>query len=214
MLTTLVACAGEDGAPQTLMDGSPSRDTHVELESVGQRVILTRVQAVALGAVEPGSSIAACLNAWKEVAQAVAPVVARTGVHTETVTFRDATGLWLRGCDGDSGSGDDARWCGRSSGRLYSGRLRDPRVDIVGCTSGEGDPIGLAWVHPSPNARYVVVRQPGYAEVYEVAGDLPIRIATTSGVIVETSSARFDLSEYDGEGNLVREYELEAGVAG
>jgi hypothetical protein len=215
VVTVLAACArDEDAAPQRLLDGSPSREVPVELENIGQPAVLTRVRTVTLDAVEAGSSIRACLQAWKEGAQPVAPLVARVGVHAETVTFRDASSSWLHGCDDSSGPDDAGRWCGRASGRLYSGRLRDPRVDIVGCTSADGTSVGFAWVYPSRDAHYVVVGQPRYAEVYEVAGGLPIRIATTSGVIVERSRARFDLSEHDGEGNLIREYELEAGVAG
>jgi hypothetical protein len=130
------------------------------------------------------------------------------------VTFRDASGRWLLGCDDSTGPREnERRWCGGAAGRLYDGRLRDPRVDIL-CTTADGARVGFAWLHPSPNARYVVVEQAGYAEVYEVAGDIPVRIATASGVIVQGSRARFALSEHAGDGSLLREHELDAGVAG
>ncbi len=62
--------------------------------------------------------------------------------------------------------------------------------------------------------RYVAVEQPEYTEVYEAAGGLPVRIFTVSGVDVETSSATFSVSEHDAEGHRLRDYELQAFVAG
>lgn len=64
------------------------------------------------------------------------------------------------------------------------------------------------------DARYLVVRQAGYDEVYEAAGGLPVRIATTTGVSVEDARATFELSEHDVEGRLLSRYRLEAVVAG
>jgi hypothetical protein len=61
---------------------------------------------------------------------------------------------------------------------------------------------------------YVVVAQPGYAEVYAVAGSLPVRVATTTGVEIDGSSASLDLREHGADGTLLRAYRLEAAVAG
>jgi hypothetical protein len=69
-------------------------------------------------------------------------------------------------------------------------------------------------VEPSEGSKYLVLEQPGHAEVFEAAGDLPIRVATTQGVLVDGSSAAFELSEHDAEGRLVRRYTLEPAVAG
>jgi hypothetical protein len=196
------------------MDGSPAGAAPAEFEGVGQPVVLTRVEAVGIDAVAPASPIGSCLQKWREDAHVVVPVVRRVGVHTETVTFRDASGRWILGCDDSTGAREnERRWCGGAAGRLYGGRLRDPRVDIL-CTTADGNRVGFAWLQPSPNTRYVVVEQPRYAEAYEVAGDMPVRIATTSGVIVHGSRARFALSEHAGDGSLIREDELDAGVAG
>ena len=95
---------------------------------------------------------------------------------------------------------------------LYDGHLRDPRVSI-GCTTAGGKRVGFAWVEPANSARYVVVEQPGFVEVYEVADALPVRIATTSGVSIERSHATFEISEHDRQGALLREYRLDAAVA-
>ena len=58
------------------------------------------------------------------------------------------------------------------------------------------------------------VEQPGYVEVYEVAGDLPVRVATIDGVVYERFAATFDVLEHAADGRLLREYRLEAAVAG
>jgi hypothetical protein len=196
------------------VDGSPVGGLPVELEGIEDDVVLTRVERFRVDAVEPGSAIDSCLRRWKEDAPATTPVVRRVGAHTQTVTFRDVSGRWLVGCDDSSGPREEGRrWCGGAVGRLYGGRLRDPRIDIL-CTTESGDRVGFAWVQPSTGTRYVAVEQPKFAEVYEVAGALPVRIATTSGVTIERSRARFVVSEHGLDGRLVREYELEAGVAG
>jgi hypothetical protein len=64
------------------------------------------------------------------------------------------------------------------------------------------------------DARYVAVRQLGYTEVYPVRGRVPVRIASTTGVDLESSRASFEISEHDARGQLLRAYELEASVAG
>jgi hypothetical protein len=91
--------------------------------------------------------------------------------------------------------------------------LLDPRLDI-GCSTDDGTQMGFVWVQPSTDARYVTVEQQGYGEVYEVAGELPVRVATTTDVEVEGSRASFDLSEHGADGRLIRSYTLEARVAG
>lgn len=74
--------------------------------------------------------------------------------------------------------------------------------------------MGLAWIEPASESRYVVVDQGRYVEVYEPAGALPVRIATTTGVEIDGSRATFELSEYDASGELLRRYALEATAAG
>jgi hypothetical protein len=74
--------------------------------------------------------------------------------------------------------------------------------------------MGFVWVEPSSETHYLSVAQPGFIEVYEVAGDLPVRIATTSGVGADPLAATFHLFEHDATGNLLRRYELNAVPAG
>ena len=135
-------------------------------------------------------------------------------MSSESVTFRQAPGVAIFGCSNTAGDREEnRRWCGISSGRLNSGRLEDPRLDII-CKTTEGTSVGFVWVQPNDDVRYIAVEQPGYTEAYEPAAGLPIRIATVSGVDVEASSATFTISEHDAEGRRIREYELVAFVAG
>jgi hypothetical protein len=139
-------------------------------------------------------------------------IIQRIAVTTETVTLRHASDL--SGCDNTRGPREGNRhWCGTSSGRVDGGHLSDPRLDIVGCRTSQGELVGFAWIEPGAGVRYVVVDQPGYAEVFEVAGGLPIRVPTID-VQVEGSRASFRISEYHATGMLVRRYTLEAVPAG
>ena len=74
--------------------------------------------------------------------------------------------------------------------------------------------MGFAWIEPGPGAKYVVVQQQGYAEVYEVGGGLPVRVTTTSDVEIEGSRATFELSEHYADGRAIRRYRVDARVAG
>jgi hypothetical protein len=209
----LAACSGgEEDAPTTLMDGSRAREVPVELDGVDVAV-LTTVRVEDRDQIDRGSAAGSCLSDFEDV-RPVGPVVTRVGVASESVSFGVSSGRALAGCNNSGGLREaNRRWCGSAYGRLYAGRLRDPRLSIV-CQALDSGPVGFVWVTPSPATRYVSVEQPGYVEVYEVAGDLPIRVATTSGVKIEGSSATFDVLEHDAQGTLAREYRLEAAVAG
>jgi hypothetical protein len=134
-------------------------------------------------------------------------IAVRIGVDGESVTMRDRAGVTA--CDG---TGAPAAWCGSSFGRLYLGRLRDPRLDIGGCLHA-GAPIAFAWIDPGPGTRYVAVVQPGYAEVYEAAGGLPVRV-TTRDVRADSSGASFQFTEHDARGRLLRRAQVDAVPAG
>jgi hypothetical protein len=69
-------------------------------------------------------------------------------------------------------------------------------------------------MQPTDDTKYVAVHERDYTEVYEVAGGLPVRVATASGAMIEGSRASFELSEHDASGNLLRRYRLDAVVAG
>ncbi len=209
------ACNGaEDTAPEALMDGSPVKQLSVELEGVHGPVVPTKSLVVhAAGAKWAGRS-ESCLQARDRGVQPDSLSIERVGVSTESVTFRDTSGRAVFACDNSLGPREsNRRWCGSAYGRLHDGRLRDPRLDI-GCATQDGTPVGFAWIEPDAETRYLAVQQPKYVEVYEVVNELPVRVATTTGVEIAGSRATFELAEHGSDGRLFRRYRLETAVAG
>ncbi len=193
------------------MDGSDAVAPPVELEGTGSIPILTKSRVVPPEK-RVGSLSASCLaQAWDLTPSG--PSVERIAVASESVTFEEIRNRSIFGCSHSSGSQDSPRrWCGTAYGRLYGGRLRDPRLDLLCGTADER--VGFVWIQPTPRAKYVSVEQPGYTEVYEVAARLPVRVATLDGVVYSDFSASFDVLEHDADGRLLRRYRLEAAVAG
>jgi hypothetical protein len=210
----LASCGDSGGRPpEILMDGSPAPALRIELERIPAPAVLTKVRVRDAATIPPRSLAATCLRGRARGVHPKGRVVERTGVNGESVTLLDASGL--HGCDDSAGPGSEGRrWCGGSFGRLYGGHLRDPRLNIAGCTSADAEPVSFAWVEPGRRARYLAVAQPGYTEVYEVGGRLPVRIASIAVAGPDASGAMFDLSEYDDSGRLVRRYRLDAVPAG
>jgi hypothetical protein len=186
----------------------------VELDGVEEPTVLTRARVVPVDTLPRGSPAEACFRRRARGMRVSGVAVERVGVSSESVTMRAASGRALIGCDDGPGSREGGRrWCGGAYGLVAGGRLRDPRLSIV-CTTGEGEPIAFAWVQLQPTTRYVAVDQRGFVEVYAAAGDLPVRVSTTTGVHLERSSADFAITEHTATGSLVRSYELRAAVAG
>lgn len=210
-----VGCSdrGDQASAARLLDGSAPPALPDALGDVDGHAVLTRVRV--LRASELGEREHACLRRFRPEFS-VPPgtiVVERTGELGASLTLRDVTRHVLLGCDRtDRPTGDDGPWCDRSVGRLYSGHLRDPRVDIL-CRGRTRERIGFGWVEPGVETRWIAVRGSGRTEIYKVAASLPVRLTTTD-VAVETSSATFDLREYDAHGKEVRRQRLDASVAG
>jgi hypothetical protein len=144
-----------------------------------------------------------------------APIVRRVGTDAASVTYRTASGRELVACDGAAlDTGHDPRWCGVALARLRDERLLDPRLDLASCSNPFGDPVAFAWAEPGPRTRYVAVARDGFVEVYPAVAGLPVRVATTSGIDLDTSSASFRVSEHDATGKKLRSYMLRTRVAG
>ena len=198
----------------TLMDGSAAPDVPVELAGVDQPTVLTLVRVVHGGKRKPETASALCLRGRNWGIRAAGSSVERVGVYSESVTFRQESRRGVFGCDNSAGLREEnRRWCSGAYGKLYSGHLRDPRLGL-GCSTNDGERMGFVWIEPSSETRYVSVAQPGFAEVYEVAGKLPVRIATTSGLNADPLGATFHLWEHDATGRLLRRYRLDAVPAG
>jgi hypothetical protein len=208
-----IACLGGDGPPRELVDGSAARAPSVKLDGVSSRQVETRAAALNLREAATGP-VSRCLATTREHVPH-SPIVRRVGVEGASVTYRTASGREVVACDGtDPGNGHDPKWCGIALGRMRSGRLLDPRLDVASCSTPSDEPVAFAWVEPGPATRYVAVGREGYVEVYPVIAGLAVRVATTSGIDVDTSSASFDVSEHDGAGKSLRSYTLRARVAG
>jgi hypothetical protein len=211
----VVGCDDRADGPSALMDGSRTTPPRVELEGISAPAVATKVRVI--GAEEPPVDPRAdsCLREHGAAApeRPLGVIVERVGVESSSVTFASASGL--HGCDGGTGPRKARRtWCGIAFGVLTHGRLDDPRLDVAACRTASGHPLAFVWTSAGPRTRYVAVVQEGYTEVYEPTGDVPIRIATTTGVEVVGSRATFRLSEHDVHGRLLRRYELDAVPAG
>jgi hypothetical protein len=213
LIAAVVGCGTQHRPPAELVDGSAAVQPKVPLQGIGSPVILTRVKVTASDEVEQGSPEARCLGGPARGGKPIGDVVVRIGVWSASVTFRETSSVG--GCDGTgAASASGPRWCGGSYGRLVAGRLRDPRLDLAGCRTANGRAAAFAWVDPGPRTRYVVVREPGYAEAYPIVHGLPVRIATTSHIASEPLGASFEVFEHDATGRLLRRYRLEARPAG
>ena len=208
-LALLVGCTGDaTRPPSTLIDGSPARPSPVVLEGVDGVRIATRVRATLPASPGGPSTRAPCAP----VETPSEPVVERIGVTGASITFFDPGRHGVHACDAtDLSRRRAAHWCAHAFGRILTARLRDPRLSVT-CRDDDGEPVGFAWIQPSRAAAYVVVRQPGYAEVYAAAGKTPVRVATVD-VDLASSSATFAISEHARDGTRIRAYDVEAQVA-
>ena len=208
-----VSCFGGGGPPSRLADGSPVRAPSVTLDGTSSRQVATEAAALDLHDAATGA-VARCFAATGEHVPR-APIVRRVGVDGASVTYRTASGRNLVACDGTAVSSEhDRTWCGVALARVRDERLLDPRLDLASCTTPSGDSVAFAWVEPGPRTRYVAVRRHGFVEVYQLIAGLPVRLAATSGIDLDTSSASFDVSEHDATGQLLRSYTLRTRVAG
>jgi hypothetical protein len=209
----MAGCTGRDSPPRVLVDGTPTAEPAVRLQAPTPQ-IQTKVAVVDYHSAKPGTQAAQCLATVHDHVSK-GHVVERIGVNGASVTLRTSSTRGLIACDRSAGHrAGESRWCGRAFGRVAHGRLRDPRLDLASCLTVDGGPIAFAWFEPGRDTAYVAVRQHGYVEVYRVAGGLPLRLTTASGIDLETSSARFEVSEHDGGGTLLRSSVLDARVAG
>jgi hypothetical protein len=203
----LAGCSGDGGRPTRLLYGEAA----LEFEAVPGSVL-------AIGRVLDGTALgrrfARCRPADAGVG-ADALVVERIGVFAESLTFTDAGRTTVYACDGGTDPlRERARpWCGSSAGRLFAGKLLDPRLDLL-CRDTNGRALAYAWVEPVAGVRWIGVDQGRYTEVYEVLARLPVRIASLRGIEAGRARAIFDVTQYDAHGNPLVGGKLEAAVAG
>jgi hypothetical protein len=212
LLLALASCGG-GRSPSQLVDGSTPPDLPAALDRLDDAV-LTRT-AVKLESNLDQDEYEAC---GVPADGGHRTVVERTGVHGSSLTIE--SGRLLFGCDKilDPLTAEDPDlpyggiWCASPNGRIGEGGLNDPRLSL--CPNTDDEYTAFAWVEPRPAAKWIVVSDAGTSEVYEVAESLPVRVTTTHGVEPERPRASFDVAEYAADGTKLREYVLEAAVAG
>jgi len=213
LLLALAACGGGDSPPQ-LVDGSAAASRPAELDALDGGVVLTRTEVRSEVDLDQ-DEYEACGGLADKGDRTV---VERTGLNGSSLTIE--SGRLLFGCDKipDPLTAEDPDlpyggiWCASPNGRIGKGGLNDPRLSL--CPNTNDEYTAFAWVEPHPAAKWIVVSNAGTPEVYEVAGSLPVRVTTTDGVEPESSRASFDVEEYAADGRKLREYVLEAAVAG
>jgi hypothetical protein len=208
----IAGCGGDDSPPQ-LVDGSRPPELPLELAEL-DGAVMTRTEIKSDSDLDLAEHEACGLPSHG----GDRTVVERTGRHGSSLTVE--SGLRRYACDKipDPVTAEDPDlpyggiWCGAANGRVDDGKLNDPRLSL--CQDTDGDLTAFAWLEPQAGAEWVVVADAGYREVYEVAAGLPVRVTTTGGTEPASSRASFDVEEYDADGTQLREYLLEAAVAG
>lgn len=72
--------------------------------------------------------------------------------------------------------------------------------------------MAFGWINPVARARWIVVDQPGFREVYTVAADLPVRVSTVS-LIATPRGTVFHTAQYDSHGVLLIRRTITAVIA-
>ena len=204
-VAVLAGCDSGHGPPKRLLYGEPA-----------QMLAPVRKSVITIGRVLDGTTLGRRFTTCRpaRVPNDV-KVVERIGVFAESLTFADAERKTLYSCDGGSDPAYERRppWCGSSAGRLIDGNLLDPRLDIL-CRDRRGHALAYAWVEPAAGVRWIGVDQGSYIELYEVLGELPVRVATTRRIQLGRARATFAVTQYDSGGKALIKGDLEAAVAG
>jgi hypothetical protein len=207
----LIAVAGcdDESPPARLLHGQAAAEFRPVEGSVVSQTRVLRAEFL-------GRRMTLCLrSAERANFPADTVVVERIGVFAESLTFLDRGGRHVYSCDGGiDASGERPKpWCGGSVGRLHDGRLLDPRLDVL-CRDPGGRPLAYAWIEPAAGSHWIGVDQGSYTELYEVAAELPVRIASMRNVDRRRARATYDVTQYDEHGRELLKGKVEAAVAG
>jgi hypothetical protein len=191
----------------TLVDGTPAPRIPKLLKALGTDLVMTKVQVGTVSSMRP------LMPGCPQVASAAGnrPVVERIGVSGRSVTFL-VTRTEIAGCDRNPHARRfTGPWCGLAAWGYAGGRVVDPRLSI--CYRDRGMPLAaFGWINPVRLARWIVVDQPGYREVYPVAAGLPVRVSTVSG-LERSGGAVFRTAQYDEHGVLLVRRKVVAAIA-
>jgi hypothetical protein len=139
-------------------------------------------------------------------------VVERVGYRGRSVTFLVSRTV-IAVCDRNPRAhATYGRWCGTSGWNFTEGRVSDPRLDLCYGPGGKPTVAAFGWINSVRHAKWIVVDQPGYREVYPVAGALPVRVSTTAG-LEGLGGAAFHTAQYDAHGVLLVRRKVVAAIA-
>jgi hypothetical protein len=209
MVLAIPVIAGDASVhiPRHLIDGSAPRSVPQVLRAQGGGFVMTTVRVVKVNELRRLTST--CVPG--ERLSAEAPVVERVGVNGRDITFL-APGSSIEGCDRNPHARAVRRpWCGGAGWILLHRKVSDPRLDI--CRDRRGRAVvAFGWINPVARARWVVVDQPGFREVYAVAAGLPVRVSTVA-LIATVRGTVFRTAQYDSRGVLLVRRTITAEIA-
>jgi hypothetical protein len=199
------AGAERTGPPLRLIDGSTPPAVPTALKGRHGPLAATRVRLVRVA--QRRAQVAACVPGDR--VPGGRQVVERIDVSGRTLTFLGLSSA-VDGCD-RTPRAVSRPWCGRAAWPLRHRRVSDARLSI--CTDSRGRPVAaFAWIDPLRRAAWIVVHQPGFGEVYPVAGRLPVRVSTVAGI--EYGRAIFRYTEYDVRGVMLARRTITPAIAG
>jgi hypothetical protein len=200
-----VALAASSTSPRHLIDGSTPPVVPKALAAQDPAFVMTRVRVTTKSRLRP--MVSACGGSERVALDSL--VVERIGVNGRTITF-PIPGSEIGGCDRNPRARPVQNpWCGGAAWILRRGRVSDARLDI--CTDRKGRPVvAFGWVNALPRAKWIVVDQPGFREVYPVAARLPVRVSTVSEM---GSPTTFHTAQYDANGVLLARKVVRASIA-
>jgi hypothetical protein len=203
----IAGCGSGRNTVIELADGSRPPAVPHELGTAGAGAVMTKVRTSRVDRLPARART--CVASAESTVPPRTPVVKRTDVYGTSLTFRLPNPRFVFGC---VARGIRREWCARVLGTVRAGRLEDSRLDIT-CGGRSKPAWGSGWIDPVRQACWIVVRGHGLAQVYPVAGRLPVRV-TTSSVDLPRTSATFTVEQYDCSGGRVSFSILEAAVAG
>ncbi len=194
--------ASTTSVPRRLIDGSVPSRVPAQLRGQDSTFVMTRVRVVMPSQI-PRLMKSCTLDSLPKGDR----VVERIGVNGRSITFLGRFST-IEGCDRNP-KANGTIWCGKAGWTWRGGRVSDPRLAV--CESRRGRPVvAFGWINALPRARWIVVDQPGFREVYPVAAHLPVRVSTVSEI---RSSTTFRTSQYDAQGVLLERKVVTAAVA-
>jgi hypothetical protein len=191
-------------APRRLIDGSAPQTVPNALRAQPGPLVMTRLRISKVSKLR--KLVTSCVPGDRIPGGRL--VVERIGVNGRDITF---LGLYSNVADCDRNPRANGKpWCGGAGWPFRSGRVSDARLAI--CQDPRGKAVAaFAWINPLRYAKWVIVDQSAFREVYPVGGHLPVRVTTVSGF--GRKGVAFHYAQYDERGVLLARKTLITAIA-